>query len=152
MGKKVAHCHDCGVREGEIHDFGCDMERCPFCGGQLITCDCCYKKLGILDRKKWTAKTAYLPPEIYTKGLSDEQNGRWIEILFDEGRVPYIRWPNLCGRCGEKWPDMFHVPDVEWERYVDIRHREEMLCRKCYDEIKALIDRAETLDCRKAGG
>ena len=35
-------CHDCGIlnKEGNIHHWGCDMERCPKCGGQLISCDC----------------------------------------------------------------------------------------------------------------
>jgi hypothetical protein len=33
-------CGDCAVEEGQIHKLGCDMERCPFCGHQLITCGC----------------------------------------------------------------------------------------------------------------
>jgi hypothetical protein len=33
-------CHDCGVRPGGYHHFGCDMERCPRCRGQLFCCDC----------------------------------------------------------------------------------------------------------------
>ncbi len=33
-------CHDCNVGYGGYHHTGCDWERCPFCGGQLITCDC----------------------------------------------------------------------------------------------------------------
>lgn len=33
-------CGDCAVAEGELHERGCDMERCPFCGHQLISCDC----------------------------------------------------------------------------------------------------------------
>ena len=35
-----ARCHDCNVEIGGIHHHGCDMERCPFCGLQLISCDC----------------------------------------------------------------------------------------------------------------
>jgi hypothetical protein len=31
-------CDDCGVKPGGVHHFGCDMERCPSCGGQLIMC------------------------------------------------------------------------------------------------------------------
>lgn len=33
-------CGDCGAKEGYYHHHGCDVERCPKCGNQLITCDC----------------------------------------------------------------------------------------------------------------
>jgi len=37
-------CPDCGVKGGGLHHPGCDMERCPKCEGQLITCGCLDKE------------------------------------------------------------------------------------------------------------
>ena len=33
-------CHDCNIvnGSGNVHHFGCDVERCPVCKGQLISC------------------------------------------------------------------------------------------------------------------
>src|SRR5690348_9446001 len=36
-------CDDCGVARGAVHKLGCDLEPCPRCGGQAITCDCFYE-------------------------------------------------------------------------------------------------------------
>lgn len=33
-------CHDCNVTVGQFHHPGCDMERCPVCGRQLLMCGC----------------------------------------------------------------------------------------------------------------
>ena len=33
-------CHDCGILNGGVHHFGCDVERCPVCKGQMFCCDC----------------------------------------------------------------------------------------------------------------
>jgi hypothetical protein len=35
-------CHDCNIvnKPGNVHHWGCDMERCPKCGEQFISCAC----------------------------------------------------------------------------------------------------------------
>ena len=33
-------CHDCDVKRGGYHHPGCDVEECPNCHGQLISCGC----------------------------------------------------------------------------------------------------------------
>ena len=33
-------CHDCHCRLGNYHHDSCDMERCPRCGGQALSCEC----------------------------------------------------------------------------------------------------------------
>ena len=33
-------CHDCDCLLGEKHYDGCDVEECPKCHGQLISCEC----------------------------------------------------------------------------------------------------------------
>ena len=37
-------CHDCDVSKGGFHHPGCDVESCPVCGGQIISCGCLDKE------------------------------------------------------------------------------------------------------------
>ena len=131
MVLKRERCGDCQALEGEYHELGCDLERCPFCGGQLISCDCCYEILNI-DGSPGT--------RVYEFGITPEQRKQWERALNDKGRVPFIMYPNMCAKCGKLWPEMFSVPDKEWERYVEKGERDKMLCKPCYDQIKIWID------------
>lgn len=145
-----ATCGDCGVQEGELHHLGCDMERCPFCGLQLISCDCCYEQLGLFDAAMYDASTSHLPPEIYHDGLSDRQAEQWEAMLHAKGRIPFILYPIVCAKCGVLWPRLFMVPDEEWEYYIQPDMRQTVICAECYSYIKQLID--ETKGPFKADG
>ena len=139
---KQKTCRDCGCREGEPHQLGCGQECCPFCGGQLISCNCHLTLLGYKPHKI-TSKhpTLGLPKHIYEDGLPVTEHRKFVRMLEKKGRIPYIRWPVLCASCGKKWPEMFMVPDEEWAKYIQPDKRDEVVCRKCYDHIKELIDR-----------
>lgn len=39
-------CGDCGVGRGGHHHPGCDMQRCPSCRGQMMTCGCRFDEDG----------------------------------------------------------------------------------------------------------
>lgn len=66
-------CPACHAIAGEYHELGCPVEICPWCGGQLIHCDCRYDKLGL-------------------DAISSEEELRQFEALLEErGRLPYSR-------------------------------------------------------------
>jgi hypothetical protein len=121
-------CHDCGCKEGELHKFfpNCDMEICPFCGGQFLGCECYYKEIGIRKNQK-------------TFTVAQEKKFKAL-LKLKGGRIRYIQSVGVCARCGVLWPEMFTVPDEEWNKYMDPWRRGQLLCWECYDEIRVLID------------
>lgn len=123
-------CHDCDAQVGQLHEFGCESERCPFCGGQLASCDCAYDKLGINDQ--------LIPgTPLYEKGLSPTQELEWKRILDSKGRIPHVNEPNMCHLCSQKRPNVFTVPDQEWEKFIPPDLQDKIICRSCYDELKS---------------
>ena len=39
-------CGDCGVADGGYHHPGCDLQQCPACSGQLLSCGCRFDEDG----------------------------------------------------------------------------------------------------------
>ncbi len=121
-------CRDCRCHEGELHAFGCDMERCPFCGGQLISCECIYRELHI-----------EITLEVEANGVTDEQWDKWLAMCTKKGRVPYVQVPILCAMCGEVWPEFFSVSTRTWKKYVIPELQKEVLCWPCFKKQRALF-------------
>lgn len=38
------HCSNCGMLTGFLHHLPCDLEQCPRCKGQALSCNCKYEK------------------------------------------------------------------------------------------------------------
>ena len=46
-------CKDCGVLVGQLHVPSCDVERCPSCGGQALSCGCEWTDLTAVEAEAW---------------------------------------------------------------------------------------------------
>ncbi|MDW7772727.1 MAG: hypothetical protein SCH71_07530 [Desulfobulbaceae bacterium] len=70
-GSDVNICPACHAATGELHELGCPIELCPWCGGQLVYCSCRFDQLEV-------------------DSLSSEQDLlRFEDILNSQGRIPY---------------------------------------------------------------
>ena len=140
---KKDECHDCGVLEGEIHWFGCDMETCPWCGGQLLGCPCVGKQLKLhKDDTDWIH-------HIMTKFPSRHNSEEWLrfsKIMDDKGRIPYIILPSHCVRCGVAWPDHFKLSDDEWKSYMGDHEQKRIICLDCWRMLKGWVDENRGID------
>ena len=62
-------CGDCGVHVGKKHLDMCDIERCPACGLQFISCDCGIKyeleEKDMKDLDEYIKKQEYYNKEKY---------------------------------------------------------------------------------------
>jgi hypothetical protein len=46
----LERCGYCACKEGCYHHEGCDLETCPRCKGQLISCDCNVKSVEFVTK------------------------------------------------------------------------------------------------------
>ena len=83
-------CPNCGVRGGELHDLFCTKERCPFCGGQLMSCDCIRSVLKLSEEES-RALDDYVDDSV--PPLSQIMQ-RWRDALDTKGRVPFEAFPD----------------------------------------------------------
>jgi len=95
-------CHDCGVKEGELHKEGCDMERCPRCGGQLISCDC-------NDSELPSFRIPYILIPVKC-GLCGQQWPEDFKVPDDDWKkyvIPQLQDETLCQECYQELKQIF---------------------------------------------
>ena len=63
-------CPACHAVTGEVHELGCPVEICPWCGGQLLSCFCRFDQLGI-------------------EVMTDADIARFEALLNERGRIAY---------------------------------------------------------------
>jgi hypothetical protein len=84
---------------------------------------------------------SYLSEAVYRNGVTREQETLWRARCEERGRLPYVYGPQMCGRCGSLWPELFVVPDAAWEWYAGPSLRSAMLCEPCFTSLRENIDR-----------
>ncbi len=70
-GEEASHCPACGVLEKQQHLLGCVVEVCPWCNGQLQSCNCRFEKLGVDEIK------------------TEQQIESFVELLEEKGRIVF---------------------------------------------------------------
>lgn len=100
--KLQEYCPDCGVGIGEVHTPGCDVERCPLCGHQMIACGCSYKYFGI-DPNTMEEEQ----PDIWMHGLPEDLAEQYEEYIAPMLLPWEGYWPGVieCREYGfwSKW-------------------------------------------------
>jgi hypothetical protein len=97
-------CPDCGVKIGETHQHNCDVERCPFCGAQMLQDECRYAYFGI---EVATMEQEY--PYIYSHGLPEA-----MDALYEAFLQPHLlKWDGA-------WPGVRECREYNlWSKMTD---------------------------------
>lgn len=109
MTRDYECCPDCGAPTGDYHQIGCDIEQCPYCGGQLISCGCA-RTPPLDDRMPWAgvwpgviecrefgwyarrrAGIGWMPCSADEPGATEDLNRLHTEAIWDRAQKRFVR-------------------------------------------------------------
>jgi hypothetical protein len=118
-----ATCVRCGVYIGALHVSGCDMECCPRCGGQAISCGCIHDAEWGSLRMHWTGiepgveacrelgwysklvpGKGWLQCDQTDKGAREDLNRLVMECRWDQERQKFVA-PFIASRTLSPYGD-----------------------------------------------
>ncbi len=113
-------CGDCGVTRGGWHPPGCDLQRCPACGGQLMSCGCRFDEDG-----SDASHSLVEPLGVDGNGLLTER--MWLgehEVIIHRGDVPETDITTVHGiRCTTALRTVIDLaPEVEASHLEEMVH------------------------------
>jgi hypothetical protein len=100
------HCHDCGAAAGEFHGNGCDVERCPICGFQLLSCGHRPRTRripwsgewpGVAECREFGWYTLFSPSDGWVRcgadqsGAREDLNRLYMEAVWDRKLQRFVR-------------------------------------------------------------
>ena len=99
-GPRDRRCDDCGVEPGGLHHLGCDLQPCPSCHRQLLSCGCPFDELGGADDEVDDE------PDVDDDGAEDDRGSL--------APVTGLSTDNPCPRCGSRRviPILYGLPHV----------------------------------------
>lgn len=102
----MKNCTDCDAKPGEYHQDNCDVQRCPNCGGQLLSCSCRDSEIDPLPPIPWTG---VWPGE-----------AECIEFGWYAKLVPGSGWVRCMKDDTEASPDLnrLHQGEAEWNKVM----------------------------------
>lgn len=84
-------CPDCGVKPGEAHEEGCDVERCSSCAAQFLSCGC---EDHDPSKSKWTGEWP---------GISECRDRGWYAVMEPDRGISVSSMGNWWP-CTENYP------------------------------------------------
>lgn len=137
-GEPDRTCGDCGHKYGEVHMEGCDVERCPACGRQMLTCDCgpIYKVEDDIDEKSLEE----------LKREQQKEQMRWDAVVEFDRNAPNGNIYAILAAARQEMARQRRVSDYDemWERVQNSESYNVAL--RIIGEYVTLID---TTDCDK---